>query len=53
MSGVNAEQYIRDSILNPGDYVVEGFPDAMQRNLGDRLTAEQLNDIIAFLLTLK
>jgi len=50
--GLSAEQYLRDSILNPGDYVVEGFPDAMQRNLGDRLTAEQINDIIAFLLTL-
>jgi len=50
--GLNAAQYIRDSILNPGDYVGEGFPDAMQRNLGDRLSAEQINDIITFLLTL-
>jgi hypothetical protein len=49
---MDAETYIRDSILHPGDYVVEGFPDAMQRNLGDTLTSDQLNDIIAFLMTL-
>lgn len=53
IEGVSAEQYIRDSILNPGDYVVEGFPDAMQRNFGEVLNSEQINDIIAFLLTLE
>ena len=30
-----------------------GFPDAMQRNLGDKLTGDQINDIIAFLMTQK
>jgi nitric oxide reductase subunit C len=51
--GMTAEQYLRDSIINPGDFVVPNFPDAMQRNLGDKLSADQINDIIAFLLTLK
>jgi cytochrome c2 len=51
--GMSAEQYIRDSILRPGDYVVEGFPDAMQRNFGEVLDAQQINDIIAFLMTLE
>lgn len=53
VEGMTAEQYLRDSIINPGDFVVPGFPDAMQRNLGDKLSADQINDIIAFLLTLK
>jgi nitric oxide reductase subunit C len=53
IAGMDAETYIRDSILNPSDYVVEGFPDAMQRNLGDTLSSDQLNDIIAFLMTLE
>ena len=51
IAGMTAEQYLRDSIVNPGDYVVEGFPDAMQRNLGDKLSSDQINDIIAFLMT--
>jgi cytochrome c2 len=48
---MSAEQYLRESILNPGEYVVEGFPDAMQKNFGSVLTGDQINDIIAFLMT--
>lgn len=51
--GVNAETYLRDSILDPGAYIVPGFPDAMQKNLGETLSTDQINDIIAFLLTLR
>ncbi|MBI5670302.1 MAG: c-type cytochrome [Chloroflexi bacterium] len=51
--GMAAEAYLRESILNPGAFVVPGFPDAMQKNLGEHLSAEQINDIIAFLLTLE
>lgn len=50
--GMSAEEYIRNSIISPGDYIVEGFPDAMQKNLGDVLTSQQINDLIAFLMTL-
>jgi nitric oxide reductase subunit C len=49
----NAEQYIRNSILNPSEYVVEGFQDVMQKNFSSVLTAEQINDLIAYLVTLK
>ncbi len=51
--GMSAEAYIRDSILHPSDYVVEGFPDAMVKNFGEQLTADQINDLIAFLLMQK
>lgn len=51
--GLSAEQYIRDSLLNPGDYVVAGFQNVMAQNLADMLSSEQINDLIAFLLTLE
>jgi nitric oxide reductase subunit C len=53
MAGMSAEAYIRDSILHPSDFVVPGFPDAMAKNFGTTLTADQINDLIAFLLTQK
>jgi nitric oxide reductase subunit C len=49
--GMSAEDYLRQSILEPGAYVVEGFPDAMARNLGEVLTSQKISEIIAFLLT--
>jgi nitric oxide reductase subunit C len=51
--GQSAEDYIRNSILNPGEYVVEGFQNVMAQNLGDVLSSDQINTIIAFLLTLE
>jgi nitric oxide reductase subunit C len=53
VAGMSAEQYIRNSIINPSDFVVPGFPDAMQRNFGHTLNGDQINDIIAFLMTQK
>lgn len=45
--------YIRTSILNPGDYVVPGFPDLlMPRVYGQIFSEQEVNDIIAYLLTL-
>jgi nitric oxide reductase subunit C len=49
--GMSAEEYLRQSILDPGAYVVAGFPDAMARNLGEVLNSQQISEIIAFLLT--
>ncbi|MDL5054077.1 c-type cytochrome [Oscillatoria laete-virens NRMC-F 0139] len=51
--GQSAETYIRNSILNPGEHVVEGFQNVMAQNLGEVLSAEQINQIIAFLMTLE
>ena len=42
----------RISIIKPGVYIVPGFEDVMQKNFGDVLTSEQINDLIAFLMTL-
>ncbi|MEW6403485.1 MAG: cytochrome c, partial [Chloroflexota bacterium] len=52
--GMTAEDYIRQSILEPNAYVVEGFPKGqMIQNLGEILTDEQIDDLVAFLMTLK
>ncbi|MCA0454164.1 MAG: cytochrome c [Chloroflexi bacterium] len=49
--GQSAEAYIRTSIVNPSAHIVEGFQDVMQKNFGDVLTSDQINDLIAFLMT--
>ncbi len=52
--GLSAEEYLRQSILQPNAYVVEGFPsNQMPQNYAEVLTEEQIEDLIAFLLTLK
>ncbi len=53
VAGMSASEYLRTSILDPGAFVVPGFPDAMARNLGEVLDDQQINDILAFLETLE
>jgi len=51
---MSVEEYLRQSILEPEAYVVEGFPSGlMVPNLGETLTEAQIDDLVAFLLTLK
>lgn len=50
--GMTAESYIRRSILSPYDYLVEGFLETMPPDLGKRLTGEEFDAVVAFLLTL-
>jgi len=52
--GLTAEEYIRESIINPNAYVVEGFAEGvMYQNYATDLTAEQIDDIVAYTLSLK
>lgn len=49
--GVSAEDFIRESILNPNAYVVEGYqPNFMPQNYGQQFSDRELDDLIAFLL---
>ena len=51
--GYSAEEYIRESILFPSAYKVEVESDhVMPPTFGEVLTESQINDLIAFLLTL-
>jgi len=51
--GVPAEDYLRQSIVDPGFYVVPGYPDSMPRGLGDRLSKEDLDDLVRYLASLR
>jgi cytochrome c2 len=53
VEGQSAVEYLRNSIVNPNDYVVEGYSaGVMPLNYGDLLSEEEVNDLVAYLLTL-
>jgi cytochrome c oxidase subunit 2 len=47
------EEYIRDSILNPGANIVQGFSNVMPANFSQQLTDQQITDIILYIESLK
>ena len=52
--GLTAEEYLRQSIVEPNAFVVPSFPEGqMIQNFGNILTEEQINDLIAFLMTME
>ena len=51
--GMGAEEYIETSILFPKEFLVPEFTDTMPTNFGKELTSEELQGIVAFLMTLK
>jgi cytochrome c oxidase subunit 2 len=51
VAGLSAEDYIRQSILDPSAHLVEGYDDLMNKNYADSLSEQDINDLIAFLLT--
>ena len=54
VSGVSAEEYLRQSILEPDAYTVEGVPAGlMSKALADELSEEQIGDLVAYMLTLR
>jgi mono/diheme cytochrome c family protein len=53
VDGQTAEEYLQLSVLRPGDYVVEGFTNIMITNFSKELTNEDMNALMAFLMTLK
>ena len=54
VSGVSAESYLRKSITDPDSHVVEGFaPGIMTGTDGSQLTEQQIDDLVAFMETLK
>jgi mono/diheme cytochrome c family protein len=51
VEGLAASAYLYDSIVHPTDYLVEGYAPSMAQDYGDRLTREELADVVAYLLT--
>lgn len=48
-----AEEYIRESILEPGRYVVPGYGDVMPRGLALRLSERDLDALVRYLASLR
>jgi len=48
---MTAVDYLRESILDPSAYIVEGYEDQMEKGYKYGLNEEEVNDLIAFLLT--
>lgn len=51
--GVPAGEYLRQSIVDPGAFVVPGYPDSMPRGLADRISGPDLDALIAYLESLR
>ncbi len=52
--GQSAEEYLRTAITNPDAYLAGGYQDGiMYRDYAQVLTAQQINDLVAYMLTLK
>ena len=49
---VSADEYLYQSIINPGVYLVEGFPNSMFPDYGIHLTDYDIRSLIAYLQTL-
>lgn len=49
--GMSAEDYLHESIVQPDAYLVEGYDDLMPKNYGETLSEEDIDNVIAFLLT--
>lgn len=52
LAGYTPEQYLVQSILQPGAYVAPGFQNLMLANFGERISLQDLADLIAYLETL-
>jgi cytochrome c553 len=52
--GKSAEEFLRESIVTPDAHVTEGFTGGvMYQNYGKDLSEQEINDLVAYLLTLK
>lgn len=51
VSGQTADEYLQESIRDPGAFVVDGFDNLMPSNFAD-LPESDINDLIAFLKSL-
>jgi mono/diheme cytochrome c family protein len=54
VAGLSAEDYVRQSILHPNDYVVDGYiAGVMYQNYAGQLQASDVDALVAYVLSLK
>jgi cytochrome c oxidase subunit 2 len=51
VEGLSAEDYIRESILRPCDFLVESYTCVMPQNYAEQLSPQDLADLVAFILS--
>ena len=51
IEGMTAEEYLHQSIVHPGEFLVPGFRPVMPPTYGENLTEQDIADIIAYLMT--
>ena len=52
--GLDAEEYLRQSLVSPDSFVVDGYrAGQMRADVAEGLTDDQIDDLIAYLLTLR
>jgi cytochrome c len=52
VDGLTAEEYLRQSIIEPNRYVVSGYRNIMYPGYSTHLSEQDTQDLIAYLLTL-
>lgn len=52
LAGYTARQYLVESIVQPGNYVVPNFQNVMIPNFGDNLSLQDLADLLAYMETM-
>jgi nitric oxide reductase subunit C len=52
VDGLDARAYVYNSIMRPSDYLAEGFGDLMPQDLARKLTGEELDSVVAYVLSL-
>ncbi len=51
IEGVSAEDYVHTSIVNPNDYIVDGYlAGVMTQNFAQQMTEEEINGMVDWLL---
>lgn len=54
VGGTSASDYLREAVVDPDAYLAGGFQEGIHyRDYGTALTGEQLDDLIAYMLTLR
>jgi mono/diheme cytochrome c family protein len=50
VEGQSAEEYLYESIVVPGAYLVEGYQNIMPGNYGEQYSETELNDLVAYIM---
>lgn len=53
VDGLDARAYVYSSIMQPSDHLVDGFGDVMPKDLAKKLTGEELDSVVAYVLSLE